>query len=375
MKTFLFGLDYASHDFSSPQSLGKNTFTNAFPLSICQYLSIERELDIPVIKAVLKDGKLNTDHVMTPWGDIIGVDPSQAKFNFECVYSGYKEYTHTGANKSDVVVSDLDDNHKRPLEIKLVVVPTSNTAKYDRENQSCEIVVRPPTVEQLAFSIAHSYGESQRVKLQELIVDALGKPSDYKWSDEKSMIAALPNILEAAKRVCEGGLKVQTPLELTAIWRSEGQKPILDEYAFDAFVWTDMAFMQLFMDQIYRNCFDKNGDPVKPKSIARPSRSLVWLIKSLWDYSTQRSLDFSGVHSNITFDAQSDKAGSFTGASSLKHLKSEQFFYPRIARTELSNILNPDSNQHLLPERRLDAAIAIQSLAQELSQKADMQED
>lgn len=373
MSTFLFGLNCANHDFSSPESLGKNIFTNAFPLSICQYLALTLKLDIPVITAVLDNDILTTSHIMTPWSEIIQTDPSQARFDFESVYSGYKKYTHTSANKSDVVVADrLTSAHKRPLEIKLVVVPTSSTADNDREDQSCEIVVRPPTVEQLAFSIAHSYGKSQRSKLQDLIVDALGKPSDYKWSDERYMIAALPDILEAAKKVSLGGLEVQTPLVLTAIWRSEGQKPILDEHAFDAFVWTDIAFMQLFMDQTYRDCFHENGDQKTPKKISRPGRSLVWLIKSLWDYSTQRSLDFSGVHSKIAFGTQTDKAGAFSGAPVLKHLKSEQFIYPRVARTELSKILSPLSNQYLLPERRLDAAIAIQSLALELSRKADV---
>lgn len=374
MKSFLFGLDHASHDFSSPTSLGKNIFTNAFPLSLCQYLALKRCLQIPTIRATSgSTGKLATEHVMTPWSQIIGVDPEQARFEFEGIYSGYRAYTHTSANKSDVVVADrVTGAHVRPLEIKLVVVPTSSTANNLREDQSCEIVVRPPTVEQLAFSIAHSYGLDNRSLLQRLIVDALLKPNDYKWSDEDYMIKALPNILNAAENIVVGGLALQTPLVLTAIWRSEGQKPILDEHAFDAFVWTDLAFIQLFTDQMHRDCFNADGNLKEVKSISRPSRALVWLIKSLLDYSVQKSLDFGGVHSSITFGAQSDKAGAFTGASSLKHLQSEQFLYPRITRTELPEILHPSSNQHLLPERRLDAAIAIQALAQELGREDDM---
>lgn len=53
MKPFLYGLDHASHDFSESSSLGKNIFTNAFPLSLAQYLATVRKLPIPLIKARL----------------------------------------------------------------------------------------------------------------------------------------------------------------------------------------------------------------------------------------------------------------------------------------------------------------------------------
>lgn len=103
-------------------------------------------------------------------------------------------------------------------------------------------MVRPPTIEQLAFSIAHSYGTARRVELMDLIVSALGKPNDYKWSDEQFMLQQLPKVLEAAENVVRGGLQNQTPLVLTAAWRTESQKPVLQENAFDAFVWTDKVF-------------------------------------------------------------------------------------------------------------------------------------
>jgi len=378
VKPFLYGLDHASHDFSEASSLGKNIFTNAFPLSLAQYLATKRKLPIPMIKATLDSAdRLSTEHVMTAWSEIIGTEPDRASFEFEGVYSGYSNYTHTNANKSDAVVIERGTGkHLRPLEIKLVVVPTSSTAKRDRKDQSCEIVVRPPTVEQLAFSIAHSYGQARRMELMELIVSELGQPNDYKWADERFMIGALPRILRAAENIVRGGLDIQTPLVLTAIWRSEGQKPVLDEHAFDVFVWTDLAFLQLFIDQLRREYYKADGSPKTkaPKQISRPSRALIWLVRSLFDYTVQNTLNFGSVHSQITYGAQSDKAGSFSGTASLKHLASPEFFEPRVTRTELSEVLSPSSTQHLLPERRLDAAIAIQHLAEELSRQADLRD-
>ena len=101
---------------------------------------------------------------------------------------------------------------------------------------------------------------------------------------------------------------------------------------------------------------------------------MIWLVRSLFDYTVQNTLNFSIVHSQITYGAQTDKAGSFSGTASLKHLASPEFFEPRVTRTELGEVLSPSSTQHLLPERRLDAAIAIQHLAEELSRQADLQD-
>lgn len=374
MESLLFGLTHASHDFQDATSLGKNIFTNAFPLSLGQYLASKRDLFIPTITAASDSkNRIYTQHIMTPWEEIIGTTTDQAYFEFEGVYDGYNRYTHTGANKSDTVVIDrTSGSHVRPLEIKLVVVPTSSTAHRDRKDQSCEIVVRPSTVEQLAFSIAHSYGPDKRYELQGLIVDALGQPNDYQWADEQYMISALPNILKAAENICHGGLDIQTPLVLTAIWRSEGQKPILEEHAFDVFAWTDMAFLQLFIDQLKREYFQSSGEPKSklPKKVSRPSRALVWLVKSLLDYTVQNTLNFGGIHSQITYGVQSDKAGSFSGNASLKHLASEEFYKPRITRSELGEVLSPESARHLMPERRLDAAITIQHLAEELKRSS-----
>lgn len=374
MVNFLYGLDHASHDFTQPESLGKNIFTNALPLALCQYIALERQEQIPVITAVERNGALSTEHVFTDWKDIILTDPTDAYFGFESVFEGFSAYTHTSANKSDVVISNRKTKKQcSPLEIKLVVTPTSSTANSDYDKQSCEIVVRPPTIEQLAFSIAHSYGTARRVELMDSIVKALGKPNDYKWSDEQFMLRQLPNVLKAAENVVRGGIDNQTPLVLTAVWRTEGQKPILQENAFDAFVWTDMAFLQLFIDQARNSLYRSNGKPKEklPSSISRPNRSLIWMINALFDYTVQTSLNFPKVHSAITYGVQTDKAGAFAGERTLRHLKSKEFLEPRVLRRELSGFLSPQSADYLLPERRLDAAIAIQHLAEQMVQDSD----
>ena len=351
----LFGLDYSNHDFSEQKSFGKNIFTNAFPVSIGQYMHIKRGIGPVQISAVVDtQGNISTSQSECSWANVLNTDPAQAHFEFECVYAGYAQYTHGSPNKSDVVVMTRSGEHRRPLEIKLVVVPTSQTAGKPRAEQSCELVVRPPSVEQLAFSIAHSYGPERRIEMQEIIVKALGKPMGYQWRDEKAMLVRLPQVVEAARSITQSGIELQTPLVLMAMWRTQGQRPLLDDRAFDLFVWTDLAFLQLFIDAAANQV--KKGN----QTISRPARALVWLVYSLWEYSTQRSLRFEGAHSTITYGAQTDKAGSFANTAIHKFVRGEEFTDPRVTDQELYGILDAKSLSILAPERRLDAALAIQ---------------
>lgn len=358
-KPFLFGLNNASHDFTNPTSLGKNIFTNAFPISVAQYLSLKKGLAIPLIIADIDDGKIITRHTMKSWNEIIKADAKSACFKFEEVFHGFCPYTKTSPNKSDIVIEDSSGNHTRAFEVKLVVVPNSQTADRSHDEQSCEIVVRPPSIEQLAFSIADSYGASRRTELLDIITDCLGNPMDYQWSSETWMLDKISKIVKASNAIVKRGIDLQTPFALTAIWRTEGQKPVLETHAFDIFAWTDMAFLQLFID---KSTDDAKSRKTQGKHITRPERSLIWLISALFDYAAQKTLNFSKHHSKITYGAQTDKAGAFAGDIPLKHLNSLEFKKPRILKSELEQIVSREAFNYLMPERRLDSAIMIQHL-------------
>ncbi len=354
--TGLFGLEHSNHDFSDPSSFGKNIFTNAFPIALGQYMHLERQLKPIQIEAVTRNGNIYTQQTPVSWEKVINAEPENAQFEFEGNYDGYDKYTHGQANASDVVIKTLDGEHRRGLEVKLVVVPTSSSAKRDRHEQTCELVVRPPSIEQLAFSICHSFGLDRRYELLDLIRNALGKPMDYKWADRSYMARKLPLIVDATEHIIAAGETIQTPLVLMAVWRSQGQTPLLDEHAFDLFVWTDMAFLELFASAV------RNRSSKSQKTITRPARSLIWLIYTLWEYAAQESLRFEGAHSKITYGSQSDKAGSFTRNSIHKFVKGQEFFYPRIKDSEVYGIVKEEFLEELSPERRLDQALVLQHL-------------
>lgn len=379
MNSWIYGLDNASHGFATEAAFGKNIFTNAFPLSVSQYLSIEKQLPIIQIKAATKTVQVKgpggrkievteptTEHEEVQWSEIIGCDPKNAYFDFEEIFEDYQQYTKGTPNRSDVVVCENSSTkkHLRPLEIKLVVAPTSGSSKKPKTEQSCEIVCRPSTIEQLAFSIAHSYGEEGKRLMQQTILKSIPNPMDLKWADEEYMRKQGDKVVAAAKGIIKNGLEKQTPLVLTAVWRTEGQSPILDENAFDAFVWTDLAFLQLFTDSKF----------VSSNKVSRPGRTLCWLVKSLLDWSLQGTLQFKTHHSSITFGTQTDKAGAFSGQKTLVHMKSKQFTNPRLSRDTVTELLDDEALNVLLPERRLDAALSIARYSKEAVEEYKRQE-
>ncbi|MFU8947538.1 HindVP family restriction endonuclease [Mycetocola zhadangensis] len=350
MTAGLFGLDNSSRDFEEPKSWGKNVFTNSLPIALAQYMD---SLDLyPVLINAIGTaaGGLATQQELTPWDQILNVGDDSPRFIFESSFEPHNEYTTGTPEKSDVVIAAADRTHRRALEIKLTTVPDSATANRPHDEQSCEIVSRPLMIEQLAVSICASYGRHRRSTLNELLLEAIDAPSQMSWSDERTMLARMPQIRKAVKMVIERGLAFQTPMVLHPIWRTVGQSPVLEDDCFDVFVWTDLAWTKLLLDASVQ-------DRAK---VTRPQRSLIWLVKMLWDYSIQGQVDRADTFESITFNKQTDKAASFSGSMTLRYLKGQYLSSPRIPASALSEIILGAGSSYLAPERRLDSSIFIQ---------------
>ncbi|ALE34656.1 hypothetical protein IY73_04240 [Lawsonella clevelandensis] len=370
--TYLYGLDHSNKDFTKSKSFGKNTFTNAWPLAVAQYLSGVRELDIPVVAAEknLKGKSPKTRIEYRAWEDIIGTSHDNARFVFETAFTPYMAYTNLPEiNPSDVVVFDNSTGEPlHPLELKLIVVPNSGSARRPREKQTGELVSRPPSIEQIAYSIAYGFTQTRRFELQTIISDALGAPNDFNWRDIRSMVKALPKFVAALDDIIRAGVDVQRPLIMTSIWRSQGQRPLLDDHAFDVFVFTELAFMTLYTDSVRKTYLDENGnirEDAPVTDMTRAARTVVWLVRSLWDYSTQRILDFPRVVGDAGYGKQTDKAGAFTDPIR-DILDSPEFLNPRVRANEVDSILDPRAREFLLPERRLDASLSLRFTLEKL---------
>ncbi|MDJ0376439.1 HindVP family restriction endonuclease [Cryobacterium sp. PH31-L1] len=346
----LFGLGSSSRDFAQANSWGKNVFTNSLPIALARYMDSEG-LDPVLISAYeTSAGRIATRQTLTPLSQILNVEPDKARFLFETIYSRHIPFSKDAPEKSDVVIAATDGSHRRALEIKLTTVPDSSSAEKPHDQQSCEIVSRPLMIEQLAVTICASFGLKRRRILNELLNEFISHPAQMPWPDEPKMLARLPEILNAVEQVIRRGLELQTPMVLHPIWRTVGKTPVLEDDCFDVFVWTDLAWSQLLLDSS-RTIRDE---------ISRPQRSIIWLVKMLWDYSTQGSFDRANTFESITYNKQTDKAASFAGNKTIVHLRGQYLSSPRIPASALSNIILGDGVKFLAPERRLDAAIFIQ---------------
>lgn len=351
--SYMYGLEHSNKNFERADSFGKNTFTTAFPVALANYIDREKNLPMNYIVAQAEDGNIpETAQIMMPLEELIGIDPHRAYYAFEDSFSGYDNYAVDQANRSDIVVKDADTGEEvSAFEVKLVVVPTSGTANRPREEQLCELVVRPPSIEQLCFSVAASFGKSERLTISDIIVDALGNPIDYEWNNEAFMLQRRRQVLNAADEITRQGLNRQAPFALMGEWRTVGQEAEFDPASFDVFFWSNFAFLQLFSN-VMRNAIIRDTD-----SIGRPERALIWFVKSMFDYAAQGSVMFNRTHSLITFGGQTDKAGSFTNDNIARFVLSENFIYPRVSASEHSKIISPEGVAFLRPERRLDAVL------------------
>lgn len=352
-RSYLYGLEHASHDFTEAKSFGKNIFTNAFPVALAVYMDAELGLAPNFIKASIDEkGNPCVEHTTAPLSEMLKTRPQDAYWAFEDSFSGYDAFATGAAKRSDLVVKDRHTQKElRAFEVKLVTAPTSGTATRPREEQSCEIVVRPPTIEQMCFSIAASYGADRRHDLGDMIATELAHPMDFDWANESFMLEKLPCVLAAAERIVKEGITLQTPFVLNALWRTEGMSNVLDDECFDVFFWSDMAFLQLFTSAT-RRAIDGGKEKV-----GRPARSVVWLVKSLFDYSAQGKVTFARTHGEVTYGGKTDKAGAFSGNSAMKLAGCENFYHPRVGKGAYREIVKPEGIALLSPERRLDSFI------------------
>lgn len=350
--SYMYGLEHSNKDFEQAASFGKNTFTTAFPVALMNYMHSEKHLLMNYIVAEMAGRQPMTKQVLAPLPELIGIDPKDAFYSFEDSFAGYDQYAVTEANRSDIVIKNRrSGNEVSAFEVKLVVVPTSGTANRPREEQLCELVVRPPSIEQLCFSVAASYGKSERLTISDIIVKHLGNPIDYDWNNEAYMLRRRQKVLNTACELTAAAIDKQKPFAIMGEWRTNGQEAEFDSEGFDMFFWSNLGFLQLFIN-IMRNAIAR-GTTV----IGRPERALIWFVKSMFDYAAQGTVKFERTHSLITFGGQTDKAGSFTNENIGKFVLCHNFVHPRVPADEHSNIITREGITYLRPERRLDAVL------------------
>lgn len=337
----------SSRDYTQEYYWGKNQFNSSFPASLVAYMSYK---DISPIY-LCTDSNNNVVHRKISGSKLYRIDPlsSSAFYNFEASFPAYDKFYTGEREKIDLVMLDTATELATPLiglEIKLTALPDSTTKNFSEDKYSCEIVVRPPTINFIACSICNSF---KTIKEKEALRKMLNiVPRINHWEEPDEVLPHYGKILESILNISSYLKDKQTPLIVQPIWKTKGGKSILADDCLDVFVWSNLAVIQMCNRQ----------DSASTKRITRPMRSIIWIYLMLLEYSGIYSqFDYRRIVRLHSYNIANDKAYALSGTQTYEFLKCDELTHPRISKYEIKNIILGGGQNLLSPERRFDAVI------------------
>lgn len=341
-KPRLFGIAHSNRNFTLSETWGKNQFNSSFPASLVAYL-FHKGLDCVYIKTNLDN---QTYHSKISARDLFSISPldDNTFYSFESVYSQYQPFFIGNTPRIDLVIQELRSGLcLKGLEVKLTALPDNSTCDFDDESLfSCELVIRPDTISYLACSIVKYYTDD-RLKLQNL----LGDFSDMIWEDERYVLKNYTRFVTAIDSLIKNHQQYQEPLVIEPVWKTNGKSPVLADNCLDVFVWSNLSLVHLFTDFTQTTI----------KRIGRTERTLVWLVKMLWDFTQVGQINADDIIDKLSYNTKNDKAFSVNGKITHPILKCDELTKPRITKKEIKNIILGGGQNLLSPERRFDAII------------------
>lgn len=338
----LFGITHSNRNFRLADTWGKNQFNSSFPAALVAYLYSKR-LHCVYIKT---DANNRTYHDFICPSDLFGIAPTDdnAFYAFESVYTQYTPFYIGNTPRIDLVIQNRSTGHcLKGLEVKLTALPDNSTCDFDSDSRySCELVIRPDTISYLACSIAKDY-----VANKQALKDILGDFNNIDWDDEVNVLENYRQFVIAIDKLIKHHHFNQEPLVLEPIWKTNGKSPSLANNCLDVFVWSNLALIHLFTDF--------TNQPIR--RIGRTERTLVWLVKMLWDFSLWGQFDADAIIDQLSFNTRNDKAFSVNGRVTHPLLTCNELTTPRIQKNEIKNIILGGGQNLLSPERRFDAII------------------
>ena len=351
----LFGQKHSSRDYSKAECWGKNQFNSSFPASLVAYMSFKGLQPV----YVCLDKNLNVIHKSISGEELFGLDPlsDNLYYSFETSFPPYEKYVIGLKNKEhiDLVLFSLEEGKKalRGLEIKLTALPDSATRDCEDDKQSCEVVVRNPTVCYMACGICEQYKTAkQKERLRELLS---GVPNIDHWNEQSSVGPHYTAIRDAVVRVMTDMVKRQSPIMIQPVWKTDKRSRLTND-CLDVFVWSNIALLKICTDADFAAKTNKDGSVTY--TISRFNRTVVWLYRMLFDYVTFNGVfNYANITSLISSGGKNDKAFAASGKITYAYLKGKELTHPRISKDEIKNIIQGNGQQYLQPERRFDAII------------------
>lgn len=327
---------------------GKNQFNSAFPAALACYM---RDHNLGAVYVNLTDNS-KTECSIISIDDIFNTDLSNDElyFDFESQFQPYADYVDHNLERVDLVVREANTvgdeitpgDYLQALEVKLTVIPDSTTCKDEPKKWFPEIVIRPATTMYCAMSIA------SRVTQEEVreIFEPVGRDV-VQWGNPAEATQLLPKVIPALDTFQDKFKERQNPLILQPIWRTQGKQPILDNNAFDIFVWSDYALLRVITDLAKRN----------PNNITRYARCALRMTRYLHEYGRSGSAHINNIFSGMTYNQQSDKEFALNGKITQLYMNHERMAKPILGKEIVREIILDGGEEYLSPERRLDQTI------------------
>lgn len=272
----------------------------------------------------------------------------QLQFDFEIPYEPYQQYAFDTIGGIDLVVKhhgdDAETRWKRPLEVKLTVVPDNTTCRRAESEWSPELVIRPASIKYCALGTYHNCRE-QRDQIRDLFEDVCA--NFQLWSSAHELLNKRAELLESLNRFQRQFRASQQPFLIQPIWKTKGKSPMLSENAFDLFVWSDFALCRALID---RSLAEGTG-------ISRFMRAAARLARVLYVLSTQGRANLVTIYNEMGYGHQTDKDLSLPGGATRGYLNTPRRVTPVLPREVVAEIILNGGEKLLSPERRLDATI------------------
>ena len=342
----LFGVQFSNRDFSQSDTWGKNQFNSSFPTGLANYLSAKNldNLYLYLDKDLkVKHGKISTTEL---WG--IAPTSTDLFFSFESPFSPYQQLLIGHLPRVDLV-TQLKSNGQclRPVEVKLTALPDNSTCLLNDEYFGSEIVVRPDTIVYLACSIVNNFKEDKE-HLKKLIGDGFDTIND--WSEGDNIWKYIPQMINCIDTIILSILDKQEPILIQPIWKTMGKSPKLADNCLDVFVWSNFAFVQLFVEVA-------RGELKEATKITRQIRTIIWLFKMIYDFANKGQINHAKIIDELSFNTKNDKAFAVSGRITHRFMTCYELTNPRIQKHEIQNIILGGGQNLLSPERRFDAII------------------
>jgi hypothetical protein len=340
----LYGISHSNRE--GEQLWGKNQFNSTFPTALACYM---RDKGIRAVYLTLGEDLLVTASEISI-DDLFNTDRpnNQLRFDFEIRYEPYQQYALDDIGGIDLVVMHngdvTQDGWRRPLEVKLTVMPDNTTCRRPEAEWSPELVIRPASTKYCAIGIYNAC-RARRNDVRDIFQDVCGNFQVWNSTHE---VRAKRNELLGALNEFQGEFRAnQQPFLIQPVWKTEGKSPSLAERAFDLFVWSDFALCRTFIDKPLEDA----------ELVNRFMRASARLARVLYVLSTQQRANLTGIYTEMAYGLQTDKEYSLPGQSTRVYLNDPRRTTPELRREVVAEIILNGGEKLLSPERRFDATI------------------